>query len=272
MVTVEDIREGAREVGLSGRAVCAHSSLRSFGWVEGGAATVVNGLLEEGCTVMVPTFSWRFGVPPPPGRRPPRNGWDYEAYEGPTSGIGRIYTPESHEIGREAMGAIPAYVLTIPGRLRGIHPLCSFAAVGPLASELISRQTPLDVFGHLKALGEMNGLVVMMGVPLTTMTLLHLAEQRAGRNSFRRWANGPDGRVMETACGGCSDGFDNFEPLVGPLAEERKVGESLWRVFIAEDVVAVAAEAIRQNPGITHCGKPECERCNDSVLGGPILD
>ncbi len=26
-----------------------------------------------------------------------------------------------------------------------------------------------------------------------------------------------------------------------------------------------------EDPSITHCGGPECERCKDSVLGGPIL-
>jgi aminoglycoside N3'-acetyltransferase len=36
-VTTSDIRLAIRNLGLAGRPLCVHSSLRSFGWVEGGA-------------------------------------------------------------------------------------------------------------------------------------------------------------------------------------------------------------------------------------------
>jgi len=53
----EEIQAGIRELGLSGRPVCVHSSLRSFGIVTGGAETVVQAFVEEGCTLLVPTFA-----------------------------------------------------------------------------------------------------------------------------------------------------------------------------------------------------------------------
>ena len=52
-VTIETVRAAARELGLSSRPLCVHASLRSFGRVKGGAATIVDGLLAEGCTVLV---------------------------------------------------------------------------------------------------------------------------------------------------------------------------------------------------------------------------
>lgn len=58
-VSLEDIREGVRTLGLSGAALCVHASLRSFGWVDGGAAVVIEGLLAEGCTVMLRTLGPR---------------------------------------------------------------------------------------------------------------------------------------------------------------------------------------------------------------------
>ncbi|MBI4640625.1 MAG: AAC(3) family N-acetyltransferase [Candidatus Tectomicrobia bacterium] len=109
MVTAQDIREAVRDLGVSGRPLCVHSSLRSFGWVEGGASAVVEGLLSEGCTVMVPTFSYTFAVPPPPGRRLARNGWNYDTVEGPTSGIGRVYSPESIETVISPDSALPSH-------------------------------------------------------------------------------------------------------------------------------------------------------------------
>src|SRR3712207_3534307 len=122
-VTSRDLRQAARDLGLAGLPICIHSSLRSFGWVDGGAPTVVEGLLAAGCTVLVPSFSESvFGAPPPAGRRPERNGIDYEALSASTSGPRRVYTPDSHEVNR-TMGAIPAMIARWPGRVRGDHPL-----------------------------------------------------------------------------------------------------------------------------------------------------
>ena len=271
MVTIKDVGEAARELGLSGHPLCVHASLRSFGWVDGGASAVVDGLLAEGCTVMVPTFSWTFAVPPPRAR-PARNAWDYDDFQGPTSGIGRVYSPDTMEMDEKDMGAVAAGVAAMPGRVRGNHPLCSFTAVGPLAHELICGQEPLNVWAPLKALGEANGSVVLMGVGFERMTFLHLAEQMAGRNPFRRWANGPDGQTMEVEAGGCSDGFGGFERILSAAMKELEVGESLWRAFPAKEALELAARAIRENPRITHCGNSECGRCNDAVAGGPIID
>lgn len=271
MVTALDIRDAVRELGLSNHPLCVHSSLRSFGWVEGGAQTVVNGLLSAGCTVMVPTFSYTFAIPPPPDMRPPRNGWDYDGFEGPTGGIGRVYHPETLEFDRRDMGAVAAAVLATPDHVRGNHPLDSFTAVGPLADELIAGQTPLKVCAPLRAVAAAGGAVVLMGVGLAKMTLLHLAEQMAGRSIFRRWANGPHGQPTEVLAGGCSDEFVNFESLLSPLAGTRTVGESQWHAYPASGVLELASREIRENPVITHCGDPGCLRCDDAVAGGPIL-
>ncbi len=269
-VIVQDIRRTVRGLGISGDPVCVHSSLRSFGWVEGGASTVVSGLLAEGCTVLVPTFSWTFAIPPPLDMRPRRNGWDYENFKGPTSGIGRVYTPLATEIDKD-MGAIPTSVLSIPERVRGNHPLCSFSAVGSLAHHLISTQEPLDMCAPLKMLAEKNGFILLMGVDLHSLTMIHLAEKAAGRTLFRRWANDPmTGKAMQVEVGGCSAGFDSFEPVLWPLMRKAKVGESTWRVFPAKKTLETAIEAISKDPNITRCDDPECERCNDAIMGGPI--
>ncbi len=271
IVTSRDIREAIRDLDLSGNPLCVHSSLSSFGWVAGGASAVVDGLLAERCTLLVPTFSYMFfTVPPPPDKRPARNGWNYDTFKGSTSGIGRVYTPDAMEIDQD-MGAIPAAVVAMPQRVRGNHPLCSFTAVGPLARELIPGQEPLNVYAPLKALAEANGSVVLMGVGLIKMTLIHLAERMAGRNLFRRWANGLDQRPIECEAGGCSDGFVNLEPILSPMMRETRVGQSIWRVFPAKDVLEVTTRAIREEPGLTHCGDPRCGRCNDAAVGGPIL-
>jgi aminoglycoside N3'-acetyltransferase len=270
VVISQDIRQTIHRLGLVDRPLCLHASFRSFGGVADGPGAIIAGLLAEGCTVIVPTFSWGFAVPPPPELRPARNGWDYERFKGPTSGIGRIYTPDTMEVDKD-MGIISATVVAWPGRVRGYHPLCSFTAVGPLAHQLISGQKPSDVCAPLKRLAEAEGSIILMGVGLDKMTLLHLAEQRAGRTLFRRWANDLTGAPMAVETGGCSDGFDNFTPHLAPLLKVVHVGQSQWRVFSARQVLEVASRAIQEQPGLTHCGNSNCDRCRDAIAGGPIL-
>jgi aminoglycoside 3-N-acetyltransferase len=272
MVTTEDIRKAVQNLSLSNKPVCIHASLRSFGWVKGGPLAVVDGFLAQGCTVVVPTFSYDLAVPPPVDMRPLQNGYDYGAIEEPTPGSRRIYTPKSTAFSREYMGDIPAAVLAMPRHVRGNHPLNSFAAVGPLARRVISSQEPMDVYGPLKVLAELDGSVVMMGVGLNRMTLLHLAEHMAGRNLFRRWANGPDGQPMQVEVGSCSEGFVNLRPILSQIMTEVKVGKSAWRVYPVKKTLTITAREIRAHPNLTHCGDANCRRCRDAVLGGPILD
>jgi len=268
-VTTRDIRDAVKHLDLIGRPVCVHCSLRSFGEVEGGAASIIEGVLAEGCTLLVPTFSYGFAVASAPDQRPARNGWDYGSETNSSQGADLVYTPDSNEIDRE-MGVLGATVVARPGRSRGDHALNSFAAVGPLARRLISKQGPLDVYGPLKELAEADGFVVLMGVGLERMTLIHLAEAIAGRRLFRRWANGPEGRPMMVETGGCSEGFGNLEPTLSHQTTTTQVGQSRWRAFPARSTLESLAGMIRSRPDVTSCGDPCC-RCVDAIDGGPIL-
>ncbi len=265
-----DIQSAVESLGLAGRPVCLHTSLRSFGWIDGGANTVVDGFLDAGCTVMVPAFTSGFNVAPPLDRRYPRNGLDYEHADWPGEAREDIFSPNSTVID-EDMGAIPAAIVRMKDRVRGNHPSDSFVAVGPLAEELIRRQTAFAVYAPFAALVERGGSVVLIGVDLTRMTLLHLAEKRAGRTLFRRWARDAFGGTIECRLGSCSEGFERLRPFLKPIERTRTVGQSPWRIYPAAQVLELGSAAIRNNPDITHCSNPDCIRCRDAVLGGPIV-
>lgn len=267
VVRIDDLRSAIRELGLAERCVCVHSSLRSFGRVEGGAATIVDAFIGEGCTLLVPAFSFdAYALDPPPHMRPKRNGWDYtRTWFGRSSAP--VYEPASERID-ERMGAVSSEVVRRPGRVRGVHPLCSFAAIGPQAQALVGRQTTEDVFAPLAALARRGGAVVLMGVGLNRMTLLHLAERRAGRRIFVRWAAGDDGPVA-VRVGGCSEGFENLHKHLWQIQRTATVGRSAWRVFDARSALNVATHAIRRNPRVTHCADDACIRCRDAIAGGP---
>lgn len=270
-VTRADIQAAVRRLGLQDTPLCVHSSLRSFGRVDGGENAVIDGLLAEGCAVLVPSFSSYFAIAPPEGMRLARNGWDYSVNWALPKSTRLRYTPDAGLIDSDDMGAVPVAVVSNRERLRGNHPLNSFAALGTMAGELIRDQSPLDVYAPLRKLADLGGYVVLMGVGLDRMTALHLAEQKAGRTLFRRWSDDPEGNPMMVAIGSCSDGFPNLDSVLAPLERQTVVGESLWRVFPLRETLAVAEKAMRDNPEITRCDDPDCERCDDAIAGGPIL-
>jgi len=267
VVTVSDMSRALANPGLSGRAVCVHSSLRSLGAGSIDAAGVVEAFLRQRCTVLVPTFSWDFATNPPPGRRPARNGCDYDHLHKAPAGAARMYEPEVADVDAD-MGVLARTILKMPGHLRSGHPLCSFAAVGPLAGDLIPQGRNMDLCAPLNNLCEADGSVLLIGVDLRSMTLIHVAEKLAGRRLFRRWARAAQG-VVEVEVGGCSNGFTNLEPALRPYARREAVGSSFLTEFVGREALHAASAAIRADRSITHCGDSFCGRCNDAVRGGP---
>jgi aminoglycoside 3-N-acetyltransferase len=101
-------------------------------------------------------------------------------------------------------------------------------------------------------------------------TEVHYAEQRAGRELFRRWSRDRNGAIIESQVESCSEGFERLSDALRPLERSIDVGASHWRAYPAAEFVDLAARTIRENPAITHCDNENCSRCNDAVLGGPL--
>lgn len=271
-VTRRELNLAVNDLSLAGTPIMVHASLRSFAEpVEGGVDGVLDVLLANACTVLTPTFTEsHFGVPPPSHMRPARNGVNYTELSnqsvGPTM---RIFTVHCGLIDA-SMGILPTRLLDRPGVLRGHHPLDSFAALGPHAEELVATQSPTDVYAPLRALTELGGSVLLLGVGLNRMTLLHLAEQRAGRRLSVRWARGTNGRVIAVETGSCSEGFPRLQTYLDMYARKTTVSRSTWAVYPAREVVEVAARVIAADPKLTRCADSDCIRCPDSIGGGPI--
>src|SRR3954466_10443110 len=78
LVGVRDVENALRELGIEGRPIEVHVSVRSFGGLEDGPATIVDGVLAAGSTVLAATMAPDlFGVAAPLDDRPARNGMDY---------------------------------------------------------------------------------------------------------------------------------------------------------------------------------------------------
>lgn len=270
----DSIRSAIQELGIQNKCVEIHSSVKSFGCqINGGAQTVIDAFLDEGCTVIVITCADMYEIFPPLNLRPMRNGCgDYSYIANRKYDTPKTFTITSNDITKEDMGIIPYTLVNMPSRKRGYNPLNSFAAVGKLADNLVHDQSAKDVFAPLRKLYEMDGFVIMMGVTLSNATIIHYAEQLAGRTPFVRWANNPNGEPDICNTGGCSHGFNSFSDALKKIEKNITVGNSLWRCFPVREMVDICVNAIKENPHITHCANPNCSRCNDAILGGPIWD
>jgi aminoglycoside 3-N-acetyltransferase len=273
-VTQADVSLRAERLGLAGRPICLHASLRSFPSLENGAATLIDGLLDADATVLVATMANdAFAVPPPINDRPARNAIDYAekdrlAAAAPWPGQTDIYDDTRTEVD-SWLGATSAYVAKRPDRLR-CRRTPDFSVVGPLAEELMATEVEADVFGPLRALVAHSGWVLLAGVTLIRMTLLHLAEVEAGRKPFVRWMRGPDGSTIRCRGGECSLGFDRLAPILEPIERTTAVGQSLWQAFPAAEAVGSVAAAVRIDGSVTHCDNAACIECLDAIAGGPL--
>ena len=265
-VTKEDICKVIEEAGITDKYVCIHSSLKSFGHVQGGANAIISAFLEKGCTLLAPSFTYDFQIPPLEDIEQNAR-MDEDEFE-PS---GRIYTSDINDIVSD-MGAIPRAMLNTAGRHRGIHPTNSFVALGPGAKGLAGCQTPENVYAPFQMMMDKRGYIVMMGVDLTKMTAIHYSEQLSGRELFVRWALDLSGEPVRMREGGCSEGFNNLSASVAGLEKQIVAGNSLWRIFPIYETVRTCADAIKQDAGITHCIDNNCNYCSAMQKGGPILD
>jgi aminoglycoside 3-N-acetyltransferase len=271
MILATHLATAAGELVPPDRPLMVHASLRSFvAPIAGGAGTMLDALLARGRTVMVPAFTEpQFGLTAPAALRPARNGIDYTTLPAEPPPAGASYDAGCGLI-NPGLGVLPAALISRPGAVRGQHPLNSFAALGPLAGELIAAQNPADVYGPIRELAARGGLILLIGVGLNRMTALHLAEQQSGRRLLLRWARGADGGVSMFEVGSCSEGFPRLDPVLRPYARATVVGGSWWRAYPAQQTLAAAATAITEDQTITHCPRNDCLLCHDSIAGGPI--
>jgi aminoglycoside 3-N-acetyltransferase len=267
-VHYSDINQAIQTAKLGQSVIALHSSLKSFGCLEGGPDTLIDAFLAAGCTLVVPSFNYECEVRQEV-RQIEQNGWD--GNDDGEHEPAMDYDPDGALITSD-MGAIPGRIVNRPGRKRGRHPINPFTAIGPLASEVIERQDFLNVYGPYKWMYEYpKAYLVLAGVDLTKATPVHFGEERAGRRLFRRWGK-YKGEVVECEVGGCSDGFNNLLPYVQSLERQMMVGQSLWRIYPFRAFVDTVAEAIVSKSSVTHCPDLGCARCNDAVRGGPIFN
>ncbi|MBN2309008.1 MAG: AAC(3) family N-acetyltransferase [Candidatus Hydrogenedentes bacterium] len=227
-----------------GAALLMHSSLKSFGWVDGGADAVIDGILDAlgpAGTLLVPTLTGHRELSP---QNPPR----IDLRTAP------CWT-----------GRIPETLRRRPDAVRSLHPTHSCAALGaqaePLTRDHHRSPTPCGVTSPYFRLAAAGGFIVMAGCTLSSCTTCHTVEELANvgyhLQTETAFASCIDrhGDLVETPCllhsyAGPERDFLVLEPLLleQGLMRIGTVGESTVRIIDAMGLIETALDRLRFDP------------------------
>jgi aminoglycoside 3-N-acetyltransferase len=250
-----EVLSAFRALGLHDKPVIAHASLKPFGYVEGGADAVLDGVLTSFASVIMPTHTYKTKIIPDVG--PPNNGIVYG------SGHDQNKMAEPFHPGMRAdpmMGILPETLRNHPSAIRTSHPILSFAGIN--ADFTLFTQTLYEPLAPIGAMAEQDGWVVLINVDHTANTSIHYAEKLAGRKQFIRWALGND-RVVECPnYPGDSMGFQAVEEHLTFDTRRVEIGEAFIQAVPLKRLFAVVQELIKKDPLALLCERTDCERCN----------
>jgi aminoglycoside 3-N-acetyltransferase len=245
-VTAGQIADAVLALGVvPGDTLLIHSSLSSLGWVEGGAAAVVDGLLQavgtEG-TVMFPTFTGHrnLSADNPPVFRPH---------------LDPCWT-----------GTIPETARQLPGAVRSLGPTHSVAALGRWAAWVTDGHercaTPCGLRSPFHRLRLLGGKVLFVGVTLSCCTLCHHIEELAEApyvcvpEPVAAKVILPDGRAIPTPLRihayGPARNYPGLEPelIERGLLKMGSCGPATLRLLQAAPFCELMIPRVRQDPGI----------------------
>lgn len=250
-VSRNDIAAGLRRFGvLEGAGVVVHSSLSSFGRVEGGAAAVVEALMEvvtaQG-TLLMPSFNHAAPFTEGgPGYYDPRE------------------TPTSN-------GAIPDYFWRLPGVLRSLDPTHPVAAWGKNARRYTAehhRTLTMGPKSPLGLLGAEGGFGLLLGVTYSTNTFHHVVEMSTGAPCLGLRSEAypvhlPDGRTVlgrtwawrERSCPITDK--TRYAPAMQSRHIQIQIGGCTATLFRLQECVEVIAPLLRDGLGEF----PPCAHC-----------
>jgi aminoglycoside 3-N-acetyltransferase len=242
VVIKQDIEDGLAAIGIrAGDTVLLHSSLSSFGHVEGGAATVIAALQavlgERGCLV-VPTL---------------------------TLGMDEAQVRFDVRLSPSHTGRITEVFRGLPGVWRSHHPFSSAAAWGHAARQATAYHdgTPCSLTSPYGQVYLRGGYSLFMGVGMASNTVFHVAEEIAAP-AYLRLATFPDAVVVD------EDGIErrvhasrfncyqtgirrHLERMADVFAaagtlRHATVGSSRWTLLAACDNVELSLDTIRRRP------------------------
>ena len=242
-ITKEDIKEGLHRLGIqTGYVLGVHSSLSSFGYVDGGADTVLEALFETvGYSGTIVMSTYLVGPPVALTEEDIAKGisWKVERFA-----FDDISAPSG-------MGVIANTFRRHPDVVRWYHPFHSVSAWGKDA----------DIFCQsFKPLVEADGKILLLGVQMDRCSALHIAEERVqipeDIKKLMEWEIPPellDVYPPDKWLIGCKGVWGDFLKVQKEaerlgLIESARIGAAIARVFDAKPMVDLYEKLLIENP------------------------
>lgn len=257
-----DLRHALDRLGLAGKHVIVHASLKNFGAIPSGPRTLIQALAASFNGMIMPTFTYKTMVTP--GVGPPNNGITY----GGDKDLNKMAEPFRPDMPPDKMmGMLPRQLLQEKGVTRTSHPILSFAGLG--ADDILLTQTLFDPLAPIGALTEKDGWALLINVDHTVNTSIHYGEKLVGRRQFVRWAVTPGCIVECPGYPGDSSGFNEIDDYILPQIRRVDIdGGAFIQAVPLKRLMDVTVELIKRNPLALLCQREDCERCNAVRLNG----
>jgi len=254
MLTRHDLTQTFRSLGLKyGDSLIVHSSMRSLGPTDGGAATVLDALLEvvgPNGNLMLPAFNYRLEPENP------------------------IFEPEST---KALTGAVVEVGRKRSEAVRSLSPTHSVAVIGPDAEELTRDHLSTRAFGvgsPLDRLAQRGGKVLLIGVHQTSNSTIHVAEEHANIPKAGRLDPMPrlkvrlsDGSVTEHQTDTSPSCSSAFEAAALPLRlasaiSDVRLGTCHMQLMSGIKVIELIKNLLTENPTALLCSNSACSVCD----------
>ena len=141
--------------------------------------------------------------------------------------------------------------------------------MGINADAALEAQTLEEPWGPIAQLASQDGDLILLGVEHTANVALYLAEQRAGRKQFVRWALTPQGVVECPVYPGCPRGFEAIQSRLRGIGNEGWLGSAHLQLVPLRDLLHTATAWIREDPGALLCADPTCALCRAVRVAQP---
>jgi len=255
MLTFEETKSAFDSLELEGRPAIAHTSLRSFGAIQGGAETILKALLDSVSGLVMPAFTYKTMIIPEVG--PPNNGIVY----GTHLDVNRMAEPFLNNMPVDPLiGTLAETFRHHPDVTRTAHPILSFTGLN--ANTALEAQTLYNPFAPIGTLADQDGWVLLLGVNHATNTSIHYGEKLAGRHQFVRWALTKNRIVECQGYPGCSDGFEDIRSEIKHISQRVEVGSGFIEAIALQPLLLSVETSINRNPRALLCQREMCERCD----------
>lgn len=253
----KELIQSLRDSGLQeGDTIALHASLKSLGYVKGGAKTVIEAFLHVlgPCgTMMMPTHTYCMTPNP-------------EQFHIDTS--------------PSKVGLISETFRCHPMAVRSFHPTHSVAAIGPLADFLTRdalSSSPCGINNPFHRLEKCRGRIMLLGTNHQSNTHIHTAEVlakapylevswTAHRNyeiSHLYQSGSLVERIHIFQIPGCSKGFQKIQPFLdrAGIVEHVQIAMAPSQFFYASDLTRVTVPLLQENPDMLLCHDEKCSIC-----------